>query len=73
LPGRGLRITATRPAKGVWLEAAGTSFADNFIDLLAGESREIAGQGAMDGLDGLDGLRVLSLFDLQAMPGQGLA
>ncbi|MDP4302715.1 beta-mannosidase [Leptothrix discophora] len=59
LPGGLLRLTAARPAKGVWLEATGTSFADNFIDLLAGESREIRVEGP------LDGLRAVSLFDLQ--------
>lgn len=59
-----LRITALRPAKGIWLEApaaSGATFADNFIDLLAGESREIRVDGA------IDGLRVVSLFDLQAV------
>jgi beta-mannosidase len=63
LDGGLLRVTAERPAKGVWFDVAGApgaTFADNFIDLLAGESCEIAVQGP------IDGLRVVSLFDLQA-------
>ncbi|MGY0195836.1 beta-mannosidase [Leptothrix sp. BB-4] len=60
LAGGLLRVTAARPAKGVWFDASGATFSDNFIDLLAGESREIRVDGPVDGL------RVVSLHDLQA-------
>lgn len=46
----GLRLTAQRPAKGVWLSAPGASFADNFVDLLPGQARHIGVDGALDGL-----------------------
>jgi beta-mannosidase len=34
-----LRLQADRPVKGLWLQARGVSFADNFIDLMPGEPR----------------------------------
>jgi len=40
-----IRLQAQAPAKGVWLEAEGLVFADNFLDLLPGEIIEIPVQG----------------------------
>jgi beta-mannosidase len=41
----GLRLTADRPVKGLWLHAAGSRFSDNFIDLVPGEPRLVAVEG----------------------------
>jgi beta-mannosidase len=38
---RGLVLQADRPMKGVWLEAQGTRFADNFIDLMPHSARRV--------------------------------
>jgi beta-mannosidase len=32
-----LRLTVTKPAKGVWLESDDTQFSDNFLDLMPGD------------------------------------
>jgi beta-mannosidase len=41
-----LRLSVTRPAKGVWLEAEpGTRWSDNMLDLLPGNERIITTQG----------------------------
>ena len=41
----GLVVQADRPVKGLWLQAAGVRFADNFIDLVPGEPRLVAVEG----------------------------
>ena len=41
IEGRCLVLRADRPMKGVWLEARGTSFADNFVDLMPHAPRRI--------------------------------
>lgn len=46
LAGAHLHISADAPLKGLWLEAAGTGFDDNFIDLMPGAPRAVALQGA---------------------------
>ena len=45
-----LVLSAAVPAKGVWLQARGARFADNFVDLLPGETMRLAFDGAHDGL-----------------------
>jgi beta-mannosidase len=42
-------VSATRPAKGVWLDAPGTRFEDNFLDLLPGEVRRLRVHGSAIG------------------------
>jgi len=34
-----------RPVKGLWLQAEGLAFDDNFIDLVPGTPRQVAVQG----------------------------
>ncbi len=46
LDGRALRIEADAPLKGLWLEAEGTHFEDNFIDLMPQAPVSVALQGA---------------------------
>jgi beta-mannosidase len=41
LEGGGLVLEADRPMKGVWLDAQGTTFADNFIDLMPRSARRV--------------------------------
>ena len=41
LDGGSLVLQADRPMKGVWLEAQGTSFADNFMDLMPHSARRV--------------------------------
>jgi len=41
LEGGGLVLEAERAMKGVWLEAPGTAFADNFIDLMPRSARRV--------------------------------
>ncbi len=45
LDGMMLQLSVSAPLKGLWLEAPGTSFGDNFIDLLPGAPRSVALQG----------------------------
>lgn len=45
LDGMSLQISVSAPLKGLWLEAPGTRFGDNFIDLLPGAPRSVALQG----------------------------
>ena len=40
--GETLLISVDAPLKGLWLEAAGTQFSDNFIDLMPGPPRAVA-------------------------------
>ncbi|WP_293997010.1 beta-mannosidase [Sphaerotilus sp.] len=42
-------VSAIRPAKGVWLDAPGARFEDNFLDLLPGEVRRLRVHGAASG------------------------
>jgi hypothetical protein len=42
-------VSATRPAKGVWLDAPGACFEDNFLDLLPGEVRRLRAHGSASG------------------------
>ena len=58
-----LRLSAARPAKGVWLSAPGLRFADNFIDLLPGEPQRIGVEGAI--ASALHGLTITCLNTLQ--------
>ena len=44
--GDALRVEADRPLKGLWLEADGAPFDDNFIDLMPASPRRIAWRGA---------------------------
>jgi beta-mannosidase len=46
LDGTTLHIEADAPLKGLWLEAAGTQFHDNFIDLMPQAPVTVALQGA---------------------------
>ena len=55
-----LVLQAVRPAKGVWLEADGVRFADNFVDLLPGVPCHIAFEGALGA-----GLRITCLNTVQ--------
>jgi beta-mannosidase len=49
LGGERLRLTAERPAKGVWLDAGdGVAWADNMLDLLPGDPQEIVAAGLGD-------------------------
>jgi len=41
LEGGGLVLEADRAMKGVWLEAQGTTFADNFVDLMPRSARRV--------------------------------
>ncbi len=41
-----LHISVDTPVKGLWLEASGTRFGDNFIDLMPGAPRSVALHGA---------------------------
>jgi beta-mannosidase len=45
-----LVLSAVAPAKGVWLQAPGARFADNFVDLLPGEPVSVPFEGSLDGL-----------------------
>jgi beta-mannosidase len=45
LDGATLHISVDAPLKGLWLEAAGTHFADNFIDVMPDAPRCVALQG----------------------------
>lgn len=47
--GQALLIAADRPVKGLWLQAAGVDFADNFIDLLPGAPRRVELKGGIPG------------------------
>lgn len=44
--GDALLLQADRPLKGLWLQAAGTHFDDNFIDLMPGAPRRVLPGGA---------------------------
>lgn len=44
--GASLRMSCDVPVKGLWLEAPGTTFSDNFIDLMPGAPCSVALQGA---------------------------
>jgi beta-mannosidase len=46
LQGSTLHISSSAPLKGLWLEAAGTDFEDNFIDLMPGTPYAVALRGA---------------------------
>lgn len=46
LDGGVLQLEADAPVKGLWLEAEGSSFEDNFIDLMPQAPRRVALQGA---------------------------
>jgi beta-mannosidase len=46
LAGNTLHISSSAPLKGLWLEAAGTRFDDNFIDLLPGTACAVSWHGA---------------------------
>jgi len=46
LCGDALQISTDAPVKGLWLEAPGASFDDNFIDVMPGAPRTVAVQGA---------------------------
>jgi beta-mannosidase len=46
LAGNTLHISTPAPLKGLWLEAAGTQFDDNFIDLLPGTACAVTWHGA---------------------------
>jgi beta-mannosidase len=49
LGGDRLRVSAARPAKGVWLDAGdGVAWSDNMLDLLPGEPYEITAAGLGD-------------------------
>ena len=43
--GGALSLTVDRPVKGLWLQAEGLAFDDNFIDLVPGTPRQVAVQG----------------------------
>ena len=45
--GNALAISCDRPVKGLWLQANGTAWSDNFIDLLPGSPRCIAARGEL--------------------------
>jgi hypothetical protein len=45
-----LLLRAQRPAKGVWLHAPHATLADNFLDLLPGETVRIGATGVLDGV-----------------------
>lgn len=45
----GLKVSATAPVKGLWLQSEGLEFEDNFIDLVPGDVRHIAVRGARQG------------------------
>ena len=45
----GLKVSATAPVKGLWLQSEGLEFEDNFIDLVPGDVRHIAVRGAARG------------------------
>jgi beta-mannosidase len=50
-PGSGfVQVSASRPAKGVWLEAPEGRFEDNFLDLLPGEVRRLRVRGSVKGI-----------------------
>ncbi len=42
----GLRLRVSKPAKGVWLEAAGAIWKDNFLDLMPGDDRIVRFEGS---------------------------
>ena len=42
----GLRLLVSKPAKGVWLEAAGAIWKDNFFDLMPGDDRIVRFEGS---------------------------
>lgn len=54
-----LVLRATRPAKGVWIEAPQARLSDNFVDLLPGTPLRLSVRGV------LDGLRLVHLHTLQ--------
>jgi beta-mannosidase len=45
-----VQVSASRPAKGVWLEAPDGRFEDNFLDLLPGEVRRLRVSGSVHGI-----------------------
>ncbi|HEY0955222.1 MAG TPA: glycoside hydrolase family 2 protein, partial [Roseateles sp.] len=47
--GHALLIAADRPVKGLWLQAEGVGFADNFIDLVPGAPRRVELTGRWPG------------------------
>ncbi len=50
LGGGRFRVSAARPAKGVWLAAGGeVEWSDNMLDVLPGDPQEIAAQGGAPG------------------------
>ncbi|HJV69902.1 glycoside hydrolase family 2 protein [Ideonella sp.] len=46
----GLSLNADRPVKGLWLQADGATFADNFIDLVPGQAWHVAVAGTPSNL-----------------------
>ena len=39
---KGVMVSTDRPVKGLWLQAPGIQFKDNFIDLVPGEARHVS-------------------------------
>jgi beta-mannosidase len=63
------QVATERPAKGVWLEAPGLVFSDNFLDVMPGDPCQftVSGTGATEGWDAR--VQITSLFDLQGADG----